>query len=248
MHTEASHRFERGADLDATVWAADRIAGLLGELSPGVVLSGRIDAYPAQVQRPSVELRRARLAGMLGTTVPDEDVVDILTRLGFSPEATAEGWRTPLPSPRLDVEREIDLIEEVGRIYGFGNIASTLPPMAAAPEQKPFEDEEAAARETIRGLGYDEMVGYSFISEKDAERFGSGERCGCGTPFQRTMTVMRPSAAPTLLHAMAHNIRHGEESVRLAEFGRVYRGGAGSYQEPASLDDGRNRLGSRGQS
>ncbi|MDA0206152.1 MAG: phenylalanine--tRNA ligase subunit beta [Acidobacteria bacterium] len=235
MHTEASHRFERGADLEATVWAADRIAGLLGQLSPGVVLSGRIDAYPTQVQRPSVALRRARLAGMLGTTVPDEDVVDILSRLGFSPQPTADGWRTPLPSQRLDVEREIDLIEEVGRIYGFGKIASTLPPMAAAPAPKPFEDEEAAARETIRGLGYDEMVGYSFISEKDAERFGSGEPVRLRNAVSELMTVMRPSAAPTLLHAIAHNIRYGEESVRLAEFGRVYRGGSGTYQEPASL-------------
>jgi phenylalanyl-tRNA synthetase beta chain len=171
----------------------------------------------------------------LGTTVPDGDVVDILSRLGFSPEATSEGWQTPLPSQRLDVEREIDLIEEIGRIYGFSNIAPTLPPMAAAPALKPFEDEEAAARETIRGLGYDEMVGYSLISEKDAERFGPGEPVRLRNAVSELMSVMRPSAAPTLLHAIAHNIRHGEESVRLAEFGRVYRSVAGTYQEPPSL-------------
>lgn len=235
MHTEASHRFERGADLEATVWAADRIAGLLGELSPGVVLAGRIDAYPKQVQRPAIELRRMRLKGMLGAEVPEAEVIDILERLGFSPEKTAEGWRTPAPSHRLDVEREIDLIEEVGRIYGFGNLASTLPPMAVAPVQKPFEAEEAAARETVRGLGYDEMVGYSFISEKDAERFGSGEPVRLRNSISELMSVMRPSAAPTMLQAIAHNIRYGEASVRLAEFGRVYRGGNGHYEEPACL-------------
>lgn len=235
MHTEASHRFERGADLEATVWAADRIAGLLGQISPGVVLSGRIDAYPETVERPAIELRRERLASILGADVPDGEATEILERLGFSPEATDSGWKTPLPSHRLDVDREIDLIEEVGRIYGFGNLVSTLPPMAVAPTPKPFEDEEAAARETVRGLGYDEMVGYSFISEKDALRFGTGEPVRLKNSISELMSVMRPSAAPTLLHAIAHNIRHGEDSVRLAEFGRIYKGGNGAYEEPASL-------------
>lgn len=235
MHTEASHRFERGADLEATVWAADRIAGLLGQLSPGVVLSGRIDAYPQPVERPAIELRRSRLASILGAEVPDEEAAGILERLGFTPEGTDSGWTTPAPSHRLDVDREIDLIEEVGRIYGFGNLVSTLPPMAVAPPPKPFEDEEAAARETVRGLGYDEMVGYSFISEKDALRFGSGEPVRLKNSISELMSVMRPSAAPTLLHAIAHNIRHGESSVRLAEFGRIYKGGNGEYEEPASL-------------
>ncbi len=235
MHTEASHRFERGADVKAAAWAADRIAGLLGQTSPGVVLAGRIDAYPVPYDRPAIGLRRKRVSRLLGVDVPDKDVVEILDRLGFEPQPTDEGWSTPAPSHRLDVEREVDLIEEVGRIHGFVKIESTLPAVGAAAPLKPFDAEEAAARETVRALGYDEMAGYAFISEGEALRFGSTPPVKLRNPISELMSVMRTSTVPTLLDAVAHNIRHGQDTLRLAEFGRIYSGAKGSYTEPNML-------------
>ncbi len=235
LHTEASHRFERGADIKAAVWGADRIAGLLGQTSPGVILKGRIDAYPDEYRRPPITLRRGRSEHLLGVEISDAQIVEILERLGFEPKQTQQGWTTPAPSHRLDVEREVDLIEEVGRIYGFAKIESTLPPVGAAAPPKPFEAEEAAAREAVRALGYDEMSGYTFIAEREAVRFGSTSPVKLRNPISELMSVMRNSTAPTVLDAVAHNIRHGETSLRLAEFGRIYRGGDGSYEEPNIL-------------
>lgn len=235
LHTEASHRFERGADIKAAIWAADRIAGLLGQISPGVVLKGRIDAYPVEYERPAITLRRNRVGRLLGVDVPDAEIVEILERLGFEPQPTEEGWTTPAPSHRLDVEREVDLIEEVGRVHGFAKIESTLPAVGAAAPQQPFEAEEAAARETVRALGYDEMAGYAFIAEKEALRFSPTPPVKLRNPISELMSVMRTSTVPTMLDAVAHNIRHGQETLRLAEFGRVYQGGHESYEEPNIL-------------
>ncbi len=240
MHTEASHRFERGADIEAAPWAADRIAGLLGQLSPGVILRGRLDAYPQKAEREAVTLRRDRIRRILGVEVADAEVTEILERLGF--ETTAEGAgaedagrRVKPPSYRLDVEREIDLIEEIARIHGIAKIPSTLPLIGAPPAPLKHAAEDRAARETVRALGYDEMVAYGFMAAAEAARFGSFPPVELRNPFSELAAVMRTSSVPSMLTAVARNLNHGESDVKLAELGRLYRRSGDGFEEPPIL-------------
>lgn len=235
MHTEASHRFERGADIEAAGWAADRIAALLGRLSPGVVLKGRIDAYPSKPEPTVVTLRSERLRQVVGAEIPAAEVDTVLTALGFGVKAVEDGWVTTVPSWRLDVEREIDIIEEVARVWGYDRIPATLPLIGTPPQPARHEAEDAAVREMLRGFGYDETIGYSFLSAEDAARFDSTPAVELRNPFSELAAVMRTSAAPTMLTALAYNLHRNETDVRLFERGRTYRGGNGEYSEPAML-------------
>ena len=235
MHTDASHRFERGADIEAAPWAADRIAGLLGRLSPGVVLSGRIDAYPRPHEPARVPLRRSRMTSILGVEIPDAEAERILKSLEFETEPADGGWRVTIPSHRLDVEREIDVIEEAARIYGFDRVPSSLPSFATPPATTKFEAEERAVRETVRALGYDQTVGYAFISEAEARRFGSWDPIFLRNPFSELAAVMRTTSVPTLLRAVEWNYHRSEPNLRLAEVGRLYKREHGEYEEPPVL-------------
>ena len=159
----------------------------------------------------------------------------ILDALGFAPQPAEEGWMIDAPSRRLDVAREIDLIEEIARIHGFERFPSTLPPVGAAPAPPPFEKEEARVRSIVQSLGYDETIGYSFISSGEAARFGSGGAVPLRNPLSESWDVMRNSAAPTMLRALEWNINRGEPSVKLAEFGRLYEKVDGEYHESKIL-------------
>ena len=235
MHTEASHRFERGADIECAGWAADRIASLLGRLSPGVVLKGRIDAFPGKPEPRRVPLRRERLRQVVGTEIPSQDVESVLTALGFGLGNELDGWTATVPSWRLDVEREIDLVEEVARIWGYDRFEPTLPSIGSPPQPAQYEAEDAAVREMLRGFGYDEMIGYSFLGVEDAEKFNPATPVRLRNPFSELAAVMRTSAAPTMLTALAYNLHRSESDVRLFERGRLYRGSDGEYSEPAVL-------------
>ena len=137
MHTEASHRFERGADVEATVWALERIAHWFGQVSSGRVQDGAIDTYPRRINRPSITLREARISRLLGAEIPWVQVERILVALGFTVERVEQGWSVKPPSFRLDIEREIDLIEEVARIHGYHHLPTTLPSSTAAVQHPP---------------------------------------------------------------------------------------------------------------
>lgn len=232
MHTEASHRFERGADIDATVWAADRIANLIDRLSPGSVLKGRLDAYPRPYAPPVIELRRDRIARMLGQDLPASEVEAILRSLGFGVEESQAGWKLLNPSWRLDIWREIDVIEELARIFGYDKFEPRLPESGAGIELVPHAEEYARLRATSRALGYDETVSLSFISAEEAERFGAWPAVALRNPLTEVQTAMRNSAVPAMLRAVEWNVNRNEPNARLAEFGRVYRGGGGKYEEP----------------
>ncbi len=235
LFTEASHRFERGADWEAAPWAADRIAALLGATGPGTVLPGRIDCHPYPRRLSEIRLVRDRIRRHLGIGVADADVEEILEALGFSPVADHEGWTAPAVSHRLDVEREIDLIEEVARIYGFDKIPATLPAVGVAPAQTPLAAEDARMRASVRGLGYDETIGFSFSSSSEAQQFGSGDAIKLRNPLSQLWDVMRNSAMPTMVRALEWNLKRNREHVRLAEFGRVYEQSADGYSEPRVL-------------
>ncbi len=235
LFTEASHRFERGADWNATTWAADRIAALLDAAGTGTVLGGRIDCYPGERSLPSIRLNRDKIRSHLGVEVPDAAAEAILRSLGFEPHPDASGWTVPAVSHRLDVEREIDLIEEIGRVHGFENIPATLPPVGGAPAETPDETEDARMRAAVRGLGYDEMIGFSFISSEEAEAFGGGPAVPLRNPLSNQWGVMRNCAVPTMVRALEWNLKRNQSRVRLAEFGRIYQQSGDGYSEPRIL-------------
>ena len=235
LFTEASHRFERGADWNAAPQAADRIAALLAETGPGQVLPGQVDCFPQPPELSPIRLERADIRRHLGIQVDDAEVEGILSALGFEPSADSSGWSVPAVSHRLDVKRGIDLIEEVARIHGFANIPATLPAVGAAPEPTPLAAEDARMRAAVRGLGYDETVGFAFISSDEAKRFGSGDPVSLRNPLSQLWDVMRNSAVPTMVRALEWNLRRNLPFVRLAEFGRVYRRSEDSYEEPSVL-------------
>ena len=235
LFTEASHRFERGADWDAAPWAADRIASLLAETGAGSVLAGRIDCSPRPRSRPSIGLRRNRIARILGVSVDDEAVESILRSLGFRPTRDAEGWCVPAVSHRLDVEREIDLIEEFARVHGFARVPATLPSVGREPAEAPLLAEDTHMRAGVRALGYDETIGFSFISSAEERRFGTAPCVKLRNPLSRRWMVMRNSAVPTMLRAIEWNLRRNQSAVRLAEFGRIYETTDGRHREPRVL-------------
>ena len=242
LHTDASHRFARGADVGATAWAAERLAALLGMVSRGSVLRGVVDTYARKIERPAILLRRAALKRILGVDVPDEEVVRILAALEFPAQARAEGWQVALPTHRLDVEREIDLVEEVARIYGYNRLPSHLPAGSTTPVEAAFAAEEKAVRVTARALGYDETIALSFISSGEARQFGRGEPVALRNPLSETQDVLRNTSVPSMLRALEWNLNRNETSVRLMELGRLYRGGKGEYEEPRVLTLGATGL------
>jgi len=235
MHTEASHRFERGADIGSAPRAADRIAGLLGSISPGTVLRGLLDAYPGRVDRAPIRLRRASLQRILGAGLPDTEVEAILLALGFVLQPTDGGWSVHAPSPRLDVEREIDVIEEIARVHGYDRFAPRLPEVRTPPASVAFREEERRLRDSARSLGYDETVGYSIISSAEAAQFGFWEPVRLKNPLTELLDVMRNSAVPPMLKAIEWNLNRNESNLRLMEVGRLYRRENGEYTEPGVM-------------
>ncbi len=235
LHTEASHRFERGTDIEATVWAADRIAALLVELGSATVLAGRIDCYPQRRPRAAIRLRASQVRRHLGIEIAAAEVERILRALGFLLERRGADWDVTPPTARLDVEREIDVIEEIARLYGYDRFPSRLPSWSGGGEPAANSQQEGRLREVARALGYDEAVTYSFLPAAEAERFGSWPAVPVRNPISEMQGVMRNSAVPGLLRAMEWNLNRGLSDVRLFEVGRLYRANGDTYSEPPVL-------------
>ena len=238
MHTEASHRFERGADVEATVPAADRIAALLAEFAGGKVLRGVIDVYPSHSDRAAIRLRRGRLKQILGASIPDAEVERILAALGFGVAGAGAGWNVIPPAGRLDVEREIDLIEEVVRIFGYDRLANTLPQASVPPEDPPERRAANKLRSVARSLGYSETISLSFMDSRDAARFGRWQAVPLKNPLTELQDCLRNSSVPAMLRSLVWNLNRGENDVRLFEMGRLYRATNGGHEEPAILTMG----------
>ena len=223
LKTEASARFERGADIGAPVFALQRLAALIDQISSGEMVRPIIDMYPTPRPPTHLHLRRTRLAALLGVTVPDPDVERILRSLGLTVTASSDGWDLVAPTFRVDLLREVDLIEEVGRHYGFDKLAATFPVVTAPP---PPPDPRIARDELVRRIltaaGLSEAVTFGFIEAKAAEAFaaaGSQPAVALENPLSAKFDTLRPSLIPGLVDAVDHNRRHGRDNVRLFEIG-----------------------------
>jgi len=218
MHTDASHRFERGADWGATPLACRRVAELILETGGGQLEGGLIDAIGCRIERPTLHLRRSEVQRILGQEIAEPDVLRILRRLGF--EVTND--TVAIPTWRLDVEREIDLIEEIARIYGYNRFPNTLPAFAGAVVETPDAPKDVALRSALLALGYNQAVSLSFISLAEAQQFSTATPVALENPISEEAAVMRTSLVAGMVNMLAHNLNRGVNDVRLFEAGNVY--------------------------
>jgi phenylalanyl-tRNA synthetase beta chain len=231
LKTEASARFERGADINAPVAALQRALALMEELGAGTPSGPIVDRYPSVRQPARIHLRRARLASLLGTKVPDADVPKILARLGLTVSAAPDGWDVTVPTFRVDLLREPDLIEEVGRHYGFDRLDATFPAMtAAAPAPDPRIPRDRLVRHVLTGAGLSEAVTFGFIEAKAADLFAGGhtlDLVGVANPLSGKFDTLRATLLPGLVDSVAHNRRHGRADVGLFEIGARFSAAEG---------------------
>ena len=177
IHTDASHRFERGADFESTVLSCDLVAALILESGGGELVGDVVDVISRQIDLAPVVLRLSEVRRILGGNLEAGEIFRILKKLGFTliPEGQGDAqFRVQIPSWRLDVEREIDLIEEIARLHGYDKFENTLPAYSGAVVELPNAAMDATLRARALALGYDEAVSLTFISHADAEQFASG--------------------------------------------------------------------------
>ncbi|WP_406667934.1 phenylalanine--tRNA ligase subunit beta [Gallaecimonas sp. GXIMD1310] len=236
LHTDASHRYERGVDPQLTHRAMARATELLlsivgGEAGP-VVEALSAKHLPTQA---TIRLRKARLAKVLGVVIADDNVTEILQRLGTAPQFDGQTWTVTAPSYRFDMAIEEDLIEEVARVYGYNNIADQAPlGRLAMTGHKEAMLSLKRVRSLLVDLGYQEAITYSFVEPKaQAALFPEEQVDILPHPISADMSAMRVSLWPGLLQAVAHNQNRQQSRVRLFESGLrfVYRDGALQQQK-----------------
>ena len=238
IHTDASHRFERGADFESTVLSCDRVAELILEPGGGELAGDVIDVVSRKIDQAPIVLRISEVQRILGASIDTGEIFRILKKLGFTmiPEGQDDAqFRVHIPSWRLDVEREIDLIEEIARLHGYDKFENTLPAYSGAVIELPDAAKDATVRQRALALGYNEAVSLTFISHADAERFSSSagvKVLELENPLSEEASVMRTTMVPGMLDMLAWNLNHDSENVRLFEMGHVYEAGASQGVEP----------------
>jgi phenylalanyl-tRNA synthetase beta chain len=235
LHTDASHRFERGADFESTVLSCNRVAELILQSGGGDLVGEVIDVVSKKMDQAPIVLHISEVRRILGDTLDPGEIFRILKKLGFTviPDSEAETqFRVHIPSWRLDLEREIDLIEEIARLHGYDKFEATLPAYSGAVVELPHAAMDATLRSRAMALGYNEAVSLTFISHADAERFSSAKVLELENPLSEEASVMRTSLAPGMLDMLTWNLNRDSENVRLFEMGQVYELAAGERVEP----------------
>ena len=250
LRTEASIRFERRADPEMAERASRRCAQLVQEIAGGEVLSGLVDVYPSRQPASEIELTRRELLRLIGADVPDEDIEAILRSLGFDPQradanrssrdSLVATWRSMQPSWRHDVAREVDLIEEVARHYGFDKFPPRLPAARRPAHRLPHAEAADRLRERLIGLGYQETVPIPFVDEEHDALFrdfapANSEPARITNPLAEDAAVLRSTGAVTMVRTLEWNLNRGQRNLRLFEIGRVYAMHGGKSAEPPVL-------------
>jgi phenylalanyl-tRNA synthetase beta chain len=255
LKTEASSRFERGADIGAPVAGIERAVELLETIGAGQMRGDVIDRYPSPLAPRTLGLRYARIQRVLGHDVPEADVERILRGLGFgvgpaetdsisadaAPHRTGVGWNVTVPTFRVDVAREVDLIEEVGRHHGYDRLPTTFPPLLSPPPPPDRRIEtDRLVRRVLLAAGCSEALTFSFIEAAQAAPFDAGDAIvPISNPLSAQFSVLRPSLLPGLLSAVAHNRNRERADVSLFELGAtVTRSGESRRVAIARIGDG----------
>ncbi len=243
LHTEASTRFGRGADPEMAELASRRAAELILQLAGGELLFGVVDIYPGKRAAKKIHVTRAEILRVMGADVPDKEVEASLGALGFAPvridqNRGAEGtllaaWECTQPSWRAEVEREIDLIEEIARIYGLDKFPPRLPAARQGAARLPHYEAETRLRERLIGLGYREILTIPHVAEeRDALFRPEGvSPARLSNPLSEEANVLRSTGIVTMAGAFEWNLNHGQRNARLFEIGRHYRlNGSASFE------------------
>jgi phenylalanyl-tRNA synthetase beta chain len=249
LRSESSYRFERGADEGICDWAGKRAAQLILETAGGQLAEGVVDIHPQPLKQKQISLNFAKTNELLGIEIPAEQQVKFLGSLGLecadtsalSNAATCRGGPSGdmspqstfrIPSWRVDLKREVDLIEEVGRLYGIDKIPST-PPRGAlgANTFDAVYDQIGEARRILAGLGLNEAQGQTLISKSEARGAKDEEIVALANPLSSDMDVLRPSLLPGLIHSLRNNVTRKNYDVALFEVGRLFTSANGQARE-----------------
>ena len=224
LSTEASMRFERGTDFDATVYALDRAAELILQVGGGSVAKGVLDAYPRKLTEPALRLRPRRVNKLLGTALKGSRMREILSGLGCQVHDEDGDLTVRVPSFRPDLTREIDLVEEVARIHGYNNIENRE--VVAGPlsvVRDPSDRLKRTTRRMLVALGFTEVVTNSLVSSEASERFGlERPRVLLSNPLSEDASALRLSLLPNLLEVAARNLNFKIENIRIFEIGKIF--------------------------
>src|SRR6266705_2139193 len=235
LHTEASTRFSRGADPEMAELASRRCAELILQLAGGELLSGVVDIYPGKRAAKKMSITRAEILRVMGADVPDKEIESILGALGFAPVRVDQNrgqsgsilaaWECTQPSWRADVEREIDLIEEVARVYGLDKFPPRLPAARQGAARLPHYEAESRLRERLIGLGYREILTIPHVAEERDALFRPENIAPArlSNPLSEEANVLRSTGIVTMAGALEWNLNHGQRNARLFEIGRHYR-------------------------
>jgi phenylalanyl-tRNA synthetase beta chain len=239
LHTDASHRYERGADFNAALTGSDLVASILlasGGWIDGDIVDARVPVQEARTaNRQPIELKLSEVHRILGATVSEEGITaatveGVLTALGCKLAAGADGasWQVTLPSWRLDLEREIDLTGEVARVYGYDRFDNTLPAFGGGVHELPWSEKESEIRRTLRAAGFHEAISSTFCSAAEAALTAPqpGLAVPLGNPLSEEAGMMRPSLVPGMLTMVAGNLHRDVSDARLFELGTVFSGAA----------------------
>jgi phenylalanyl-tRNA synthetase beta chain len=252
LHTDASHRFERGADFNAAPVASALVSAILlanGGWIEGELVDVRVAAFEERTaRRQPIELKLSEVRRILGKTedkegIPAATVEGVLTALGCQlasqPVSKSEGdqWLVTLPSWRLDLDREIDLIEEIARVYGYNRFANTLPAFGEGVKSLPWAEKEAAVRGVMLAAGFHEAIGSTFCSAADGALTAPqpGLVVPLGNPLSEEAGVLRPSLVPGMLAMISGNLNRDVDDVRLFELGTVFGGTTEKVDERPAL-------------
>jgi phenylalanyl-tRNA synthetase beta chain len=245
LHTEASTRFGRGADPEMAELASRRVAELILQLAGGELLAGIVDVYPGKRAPKTIRVTRAEILRVMGADVPDKEVEASLGALGFAPvridhNRGAEGsllaaWECTQPSWRAEVEREIDLIEEIARIHGLDKFPPRLPAARQGAARLPHYEAESRLRERLIGLGYREILTIPHVAEDRDALFRPADvsPARLSNPLSEEAGVLRSTGIVSMAAALEWNLNHGQRNARLFEIGSRYRlNGSQSVETP----------------
>jgi phenylalanyl-tRNA synthetase beta chain len=232
LRSESSYRFERGADEGICDWASRRATQLILETAGGELAEGVVDVYPRPAEPKQITLRFAKTKDLLGIGIPHSDQISFLTKLGLTLTEQNPGIGTfKVPSWRVDLKRQVDLIEEIERLYGIEKVPATPPRNAIGTNEFDFiYDQIVGARAILTGLGLNEAQGQTLVSDSEC-RGQKAALIPLTNPLSSDMNVLRPSLLPGLIQSLRHNINRKNSDVALFEIGRVFSSQNGAPKE-----------------
>jgi phenylalanyl-tRNA synthetase beta chain len=232
LRTESSYRFERGCDVSINDWASRRAAQLILQTAGGTLAPGLVDAYPSPVLPKEITLRHAKASALLGIELTPAQNTDFLRKLGLEVvNETEQSCTARIPTFRVDLKCEIDLIEEIARLFGVDKIPSSTPRGAiGANAYDAVHDALAEARRILCSQGLNEAQGQTLISDSVA-KFFTAKPVMLNNPLSSDMNMLRPSLLPGLLDSLRHNVSHKNDDLALFEIGRVFCDNDGKVRE-----------------